>query len=112
MRELPSFLGMARKGIRLIYASFAISFLYNAVGLAFAVTGHLSPLVAAILMPASSVSVVLFTTLGVRLIAWRASKAKTSPEINSQIRNIKPLTSMPERYPVDSEHQPVLGGNH
>jgi cation transport ATPase len=37
----------------------ALSLGYNAVGVALAMTGHLTPLVAAILMPVSSVTVVL-----------------------------------------------------
>jgi Cu+-exporting ATPase len=39
------------------------------VGLSFAVTGSLSPIVAAILMPISSISVVVFTTFSVNFIA-------------------------------------------
>lgn len=80
LHELPLFFSAARKGIRLIHISFVISFLYNLVGLGFAVTGHLSPLVAAILMPASSVSVVLFTTIGVRWIAFRVWRNVKSAE--------------------------------
>ena len=42
--------------------SFLISILYNLVGLYFAVQGNLQPVIAAILMPLSSVSIVLLTT--------------------------------------------------
>lgn len=66
---LPDFLRLSRASIRLIHASFGISLLYNVIGLYFAVQGELSPLIAAILMPASSVSVVVFTTLGATLLA-------------------------------------------
>jgi len=52
-----------------VIASFAISFLYNVVGLSFAVTGHLTPIFAAILMPLSSISVVVFATTSVNLFA-------------------------------------------
>lgn len=51
-----------QKQKHIIYASFALSILYNAVGLYFAVQGNLSPVIAAILMPVSSVSIVLLTT--------------------------------------------------
>lgn len=61
--QLPKFLKIARKSISTIKASFVLSFLYNTVGLYFAVTGQLSPIIAAILMPLSSVSVVVFVTL-------------------------------------------------
>lgn len=69
--QLPSYLRLARAGMRLIYASFVISILYNLVGLSFAVQGELSPLIAAVLMPASSISVVLFTTLGATFLGRR-----------------------------------------
>lgn len=54
-----------------VKVSFAISFLYNIVGLSFALTGELSPLVAAILMPISSVSVIGLTVLRIKLYAIR-----------------------------------------
>jgi len=47
---------------QIIYGSFIISILYNIVGLFFAVQGDLSPVIAAILMPVSSVSIMIYTT--------------------------------------------------
>jgi len=46
----------------IIMGSFIISILYNIVGLYYAVQGTLEPVIAAILMPASSASIMLFTT--------------------------------------------------
>lgn len=46
----------------IIIGSFIISIMYNLIGLFFAVQGQLQPVIAAILMPVSSVSIVLFTT--------------------------------------------------
>jgi Cu+-exporting ATPase len=66
---LPEFLKLSKISVRLIWAAFGISFLYNMVGLLFAVTGRLEPVVAAILMPISSISVVVFATLSTRLVA-------------------------------------------
>lgn len=43
-----------------VYLAFAISLLYNITGLGFAIAGLLSPLVCAILMPLSSITVVAF----------------------------------------------------
>jgi Cu+-exporting ATPase len=43
--------------------SYAFSIFYNIIGLSFALTGTLTPLVAAVLMPVSSISVVLLVTL-------------------------------------------------
>ncbi len=61
--RLPQFVDYSKKAIRIVFASFGISFLYNVFGLGFAVSGQLSPIIAAILMPISSVTVVGFVTL-------------------------------------------------
>ncbi len=61
--NLGDLLAFARSGIRIIIISFIISLLYNAFGLYYAVTGNLSPMFAAILMPISTTSLVLFTVL-------------------------------------------------
>ncbi|MBK8788249.1 MAG: heavy metal translocating P-type ATPase metal-binding domain-containing protein [Chitinophagaceae bacterium] len=60
---LHHFIGYAKAGKKIVTASFILSILYNIVGLSFAVQGILSPMVAAILMPASSISIVLFVSL-------------------------------------------------
>mgnify|MGYP001820992785 CR=1 FL=1 len=65
------YLQFAKTTRKIILASFAISFIYNFVGLSFAVTANLTPLFAAILMPLSSISVVAFATFVVRGIAYR-----------------------------------------
>lgn len=67
--SFPSFIKFSKISIHLIWAAFTISFLYNVVGLAFAITGNLEPVVAAILMPVSSISVVIFATVSTRLVA-------------------------------------------
>lgn len=61
--SLDKFIAYARAGKKIVLASFILSILYNMVGLSFAVLGTLSPIVAAILMPASSISIVLFVTI-------------------------------------------------
>lgn len=71
-RELPNldrFIRFARLSMNIILVSFVISLIYNLTGLGFAVTGHLSPLVAAILMPLSSISVMVFTSVATRILA-------------------------------------------
>ena len=60
---LDKFISYAKAGKNIVLASFILSILYNIVGLSFAVQGILSPIVAAILMPASSISIVLFVSL-------------------------------------------------
>ncbi len=58
---LPRFIRLCRANRRIILTSFIISLIYNITGLFFAVQGTLSPLVAAILMPSSSLSIILIT---------------------------------------------------
>ncbi len=71
LKRIKKFLHFSRISINIIYASFIISFVYNLVGLSFAVEGLLSPIVAAILMPISSISVVVFATLATNFAARR-----------------------------------------
>ncbi|MDX6189822.1 heavy metal translocating P-type ATPase metal-binding domain-containing protein [Flavobacterium sp. Fl-318] len=60
--RLGYFLKLSKKSILIIKMSFALSLLYNIVGLSFAVTGNLLPLVAAIIMPLSTITIVGFVT--------------------------------------------------
>lgn len=65
-KNLSNFLGFSKISLNIVKISFIISFLYNIVGISFALAGNLSPVIAAILMPLSSISVVAFATLSVR----------------------------------------------
>lgn len=67
--KLSRFIRYAQSGKKIVTISFIVSILYNFVGLSFATQGLLSPLVAAILMPASSISIILLVNL---LGAWFA----------------------------------------
>lgn len=69
VHKLDGLLRLARKSKRIVTASFILSIMYNAVGLSFATRGLLSPMIAAILMPASSTSIVLFVSLYSRFAA-------------------------------------------
>ena len=60
VRRLGAVLTFARGTVRVVWLSILLSSLYNLVGLAIAASGRLSPVVCAILMPLSSVSVVAF----------------------------------------------------
>ncbi len=62
---LPGMLAFSRHALKVIYMSFGISLVYNTGGLIYAVQGTLSPVLAAILMPVSSLTIILFTTLAV-----------------------------------------------
>jgi len=67
--DLDRFLRFSQTSKKIIYLSFVISFLYNIIGMGFAVFGKLTPIIAAILMPASSISVVFFATFAVNTMA-------------------------------------------
>ena len=61
--QFAEYISVAKRGSRIINYAFLFSLFYNLIGLSFAVTGHLKPVVAAILMPLSSISIVVFTTI-------------------------------------------------
>lgn len=67
--RLPVFIKFSQYTLWVVKAGFVLSFLYNAVGLYLAVTGNLTPVAAAILMPMSSITVVSFVTGAVNLVA-------------------------------------------
>lgn len=67
--KLHKLIRFTRSSFRVVRLSFVISFFYNVIGLSFAVSANLSPLIAAILMPLSSVSVVAFATFMVAMAA-------------------------------------------
>ncbi|MFV8377907.1 heavy metal translocating P-type ATPase [Flavobacterium sp. LB3R33] len=62
-QKLNYFLKLSKNSITTIKMSFALSLLYNVVGLSFAITGNLLPLVAAIIMPLSTITIVSFVTV-------------------------------------------------
>jgi len=69
--RLDAIINLAKRSKHVIYASFFLSLAYNVVGLTIAVMGMLTPLVAAILMPLSSISIVVLTTLFVKMISLK-----------------------------------------
>ena len=68
-QQLINHINLCKSSIKIVKFSFLISFIYNLIGLSFAVSGQLSPIVAAILMPASSVTVVAFVSFFTSLSA-------------------------------------------
>jgi len=71
LAKLPTFMQLSKKSIQVIKLSFMLSLCYNIVGLYFAVTGQLQPVIAAILMPLSSISIVAFTTVCTNILGKR-----------------------------------------
>ena len=60
--RLPEVLRFSKRAMRVVRLSFMISTLYNVAGLSIAASGNLSPIVCAILMPLSSVTVMAFAS--------------------------------------------------
>jgi Cu+-exporting ATPase len=75
LRHLPAFLRLSRRSVQIILFSFFVSFMYNVAALSVAVQGTLSPVLAAILMPVSSVTVVALSMGLVRLASRREGLA-------------------------------------
>ena len=69
--QLPTMVAYVNRSIRLVYYAYALATIYNIIGLSFAVQGLLSPVVAAVLMPLSSISIALF---GVLSSSWLAKR--------------------------------------
>jgi Cu+-exporting ATPase len=69
--QLDRMLGVVRDSRKVIRFAFLVSLLYNAIGLSIAISGHLEPVVAAILMPASSISMIIITALGMSISVKR-----------------------------------------
>lgn len=70
---LPNFYQMSKDGARIIRLSFLIATLYNCIGLYFAVQGTLYPLLAAVLMPISTITIIIFTSIATRYYARKNS---------------------------------------
>ncbi|MGY6647899.1 heavy metal translocating P-type ATPase [Wenyingzhuangia sp. IMCC45574] len=68
---LPKFIKLCKQSLGVVKISFVLSILYNIIGLYFAISGQLTPLIAAILMPLSSITIVVFVTLATNLLGKR-----------------------------------------
>jgi cation transport ATPase len=64
LRTIPWLIGLARQALGKVRQNLAWAFFYNLVGLTLAVTGHMQPVIAALLMVANSA---LVTWNGLRL---------------------------------------------
>jgi len=69
--RLPALMEMAKYSGYIIRASFVVSIIYNLIGLYFAMNGQLQPINAAILMPCSTISIVIISSGYSSLVAWR-----------------------------------------
>jgi P-type Cu+ transporter len=97
--RLAEVLRYAKQSVATVRAAFLISTVYNVVGVSIAASGNLSPVVCAILMPLSSVSVVAFAC---GMTAWLGRKLSGAPvtdpaRIVSPQRNAGPEAGAPQR---------------
>jgi Cu+-exporting ATPase len=69
--QLHKLMKLSKDAVRVVWMSFGLSFAYNTVGMYFAVSGLLSPVLSAILMPLSSITVVLFVTAATNIYGRR-----------------------------------------
>ncbi|NBR87481.1 MAG: HAD family hydrolase [Proteobacteria bacterium] len=94
MPRLAEVLRYAKQSVTTVRAAFLISTIYNLVGVSIAASGNLSPIVCAILMPLSSVSVVAFASgvtawlgRGLQIDELKVARQKTS---GPQLSTLKP----------------------
>ncbi len=73
MSKLPSLMRLGSYATNVLWLSLGFSILYNLIGISFAVTGQLNPMIAAVLMPISSITVVGLVTA---LVSRKAKKLK------------------------------------
>ncbi|HVJ46187.1 MAG TPA: HAD-IC family P-type ATPase, partial [Luteolibacter sp.] len=66
LRFLPTLLSLAKRRRSVVRGAFAFALLYNLCAVAAALTGHMNPLVAAIIMPLSSAISLAIVTTGLR----------------------------------------------
>ena len=78
LKNLPKFLNYSNFGMKVIKFSYGFSLLYNCIGLSFAIQGDLSPIIAAILMPLNSITLVGIASLG---MIWGGNKILLKPNI-------------------------------
>lgn len=66
LKKLPAMLRLAVKANKIVQETFFVSLIYNVIALALAASGQMNPLIAAILMPASSIVLMTY--------AWARTK--------------------------------------
>ena len=71
LSRLSLFINYVQRSMTLVRFGYILSLIYNLIGLSFAVQGLLEPVIAAILMPLSSVTVVVFGMVSTSLLAKR-----------------------------------------
>ena len=66
-QQIPHLLEKIRKSRNILKGAFILAIIYNVVGLLFALQGLLTPIVAAVLMPLSSISIIVYSFVSTQL---------------------------------------------
>ncbi|WP_438961336.1 heavy metal translocating P-type ATPase [Nonlabens sp.] len=74
LNQMDDVITLSRKAVNIITWCFVLSLFYNFIGITIALSGKLMPVMAAILMPVSSLSVVFFTTIMTNLLGRKWNK--------------------------------------
>ena len=74
--QLGGVLRFAKDTVRIVRAAFMVSAAYNVIGVAIAASGRLSPVVCAVLMPLSSITVVAFACGATTWASRRSNEVK------------------------------------
>jgi P-type Cu+ transporter len=89
--RLDDVLSFSKRAVRIVRLSFLLSSLYNVVGISIAASGLLAPVVCAILMPVSSITVVAFAC-GATTWAGRMLRVEKLRVENRRLRNSQRTT--------------------
>ncbi len=76
LAQLGTYLNYSKFGLKLIKASFLLSLVYNVFGLSYAIQGNLYPLIAAILMPVNSISMLVIANVGMNWMGQNLTREK------------------------------------
>ena len=108
LRALPWLVGLSRAAMTKVHQNLAWAFVYNALGLALAVSGRLQPAIAALLMVLSSL-VVTVNALGLGKYGaedWRPSSGETDgPAVPA---SSSPVVERPSRPVAQSPNHPIV----
>jgi Cu+-exporting ATPase len=99
--QLGAVLDFSKSAVQVVWWSIALSALYNFVGLAIAACGKLSPVVCAVLMPLSSISVVALACGATHWAARRAGLHAPAPASSAE--------GIPVTNPVQTQAQEAAG---
>ncbi len=94
--HIKDLIRLSKKGVSIIKVSFLLSLVYNITGLYFAVTGQLLPVIAAILMPLSSISIVVFTTVTTNWAARKFGEISMKTDKSHMQSNKPPIHLKPD----------------